>query len=63
LLVNDPNAPARSIAEHVAYAHTRADAPIADWQRLDEHLTNVATLAAEFADDFQSAPWGELAGR
>src|SRR5437879_5680873 len=46
------------------YAHTLEGAATTDeWQALEEHLRNVAELAAEHAEPFASAEWGELAGR
>jgi CRISPR-associated endonuclease/helicase Cas3 len=43
------------------YAHT-APIPGAPWQPLEEHLENVAELAAEFAAAFGSEEWGRIAG-
>ena len=44
------------------YAHSIADQPKEVWHPLDEHLGQVAELAARFADAFASAEWGRLAG-
>lgn len=45
----------------VPYAHSLPDHPAEDWQLLGEHLENVATLAASFAEPFASGEWGFLA--
>ena len=45
------------------YAHSLEDQPIEKWQKLDEHLENVAELAAEFASAFDAEDWAMLAGR
>jgi len=49
------------------YAHTKTNpdgtpAPQEDWQPLDEHLKNVAKLAAGFAESFVSSEWAHNAG-
>ena len=44
------------------YAHSKPDAPEADWQLLTDHLQNVAALAASFADGWKARPWAEAAG-
>ncbi len=49
------------------YAHTKANpdgtpAPQSEWQPLDEHLKNVAKLAAGFAGSFGLSATGELIG-
>lgn len=49
------------------YAHTKnypdgAPAPKSEWQSLNEHLSNVAALAADFARSFSSSEWGYFAG-
>lgn len=43
------------------YAHTN-DGPPEGWQPLDEHLHNVAEMAAEFARPFGGEEWARLAG-
>lgn len=53
--------------EQKYYAHTKKQpggtpAPQSQWQPLDEHLRNVAKLAASFADSFGSSAWGHNAG-
>ena len=44
------------------YAHSRPNAPVEEWQTLEEHLHGVADRAAEFADPFSSSKWGRLIG-
>lgn len=44
------------------YAHSKEGAPPSEWQPLDEHLHNVAELAAEFARPFGGEEWARLAG-
>ena len=44
------------------YAHSLPDKPQEDWQRLEEHLKNVAEMARGFAEDFGAGDWGYLAG-
>ena len=36
------------------YAHSLNGKPPSDWQPLEEHLKNVAKIAAEFADYFDA---------
>lgn len=53
--------------EQKYYAHTKKQpdgkpAPQSQWQPLDEHLKNVAKLAAGFADSFGSSAWAHNAG-
>lgn len=45
-----------------AYAHSREPHDPRPWEPLDEHLAQVAELAAQFAAAFGSAEWGRLAG-
>lgn len=45
------------------YAHTLLGEKKEKWQSLEEHLKNVASLAAGFAGVFYAAKWGEIAGR
>ncbi len=45
------------------YAHTLLGEEKDKWQTLEEHLNNVAALAADFAGAFHAAQWGEIAGR
>ena len=44
------------------YAHSLPGRPPEEWQRLDEHLKNVAEMARGFADAFGAGEWGYLAG-
>lgn len=44
------------------YAHSKKDRPPEEWQPLDEHLKNVAEIAADFAGAFKSEDWAWNAG-
>jgi CRISPR-associated endonuclease/helicase Cas3 len=44
------------------YAHSLEGRPPEEWQRLEEHLKNVAEMAEEFASAFQSSNWAWIAG-
>ncbi|MBT9165062.1 MAG: hypothetical protein DDT23_01073 [candidate division WS2 bacterium] len=44
------------------FAHSLDGRPAKEWQRIDEHLKNVAELAKQFADPFGGGDWAELAG-
>lgn len=44
------------------YAHSKPDEPPEKWQPLDEHLENVAQMAAEFAKPFGGEEWARVAG-
>lgn len=44
------------------YAHSLEGKPPAHWQPLEEHLKNVARLAADFARPFGGEEWAYLAG-
>lgn len=44
------------------YAHSLEGQPKEQWQPLDEHLRNVAELAAEFAKPFGGEDWAWIAG-
>jgi CRISPR-associated endonuclease/helicase Cas3 len=44
------------------YAHTKEGKGPEEWQPLEEHLTNVAKLAGQFAAEFGAEEWGRLAG-
>jgi CRISPR-associated endonuclease/helicase Cas3 len=44
------------------YAHSKENQPPEIWQPLEEHLENVAQLAAEFAAPFGGEQWARLAG-
>lgn len=39
---------------HEYYAHSIEEKPVEEWQRLEEHLLNVAELAKKFAEAFDS---------
>ncbi|MDD3847271.1 MAG: CRISPR-associated endonuclease Cas3'' [Syntrophorhabdaceae bacterium] len=44
------------------YAHSKKGEPPEKWQRLEEHLENVAEMARGFAQEFGAGEWGYLAG-
>ena len=44
------------------YAHSLEGRPTKEWQPLEEHLENVAKLAAEFAEPFGGEEWARIAG-
>ena len=44
------------------YAHSLPEKSKGDWQLLEDHLTDVAKLAADFADCFGAKDWGRCAG-
>jgi CRISPR-associated helicase Cas3/CRISPR-associated endonuclease Cas3-HD len=44
------------------FAHSLENRPPEEWQRLDEHLKNVAKLAKQFAESFGCGDWAYLAG-
>ncbi len=44
------------------YAHSLEGKPPSGWQPLEEHLQNVAKIAAEFADYFGASAWGSILG-
>ena len=43
------------------YAHSLEGKPPSEWQRLDEHLNNVAEMSRSFAETFGAGDWGYLA--
>lgn len=45
------------------YAHSLEGKPPSDWQPLEEHLQNVARIAAEFAGYFGAPVWGSIIRR
>ncbi len=45
-----------------SYAHSKEGCPISEWQPLEDHLRQVAEMAAGFAASFQSADWAWNAG-
>ncbi len=44
------------------FAHSVEGKLVSEWQRLEEHLLNVADLAKKFAGEFGSGEWAYLAG-
>ena len=60
--------PAREMAQREshglerAFAHSRPDRPLTEWEPLEKHLDEVAQLAEEFAAAFDSSEWGRLVG-
>ena len=42
------------------YAHSLEGRPQAEWQKLKDHLRNVAKLARQFAEPFGGDDWAEL---
>ena len=44
------------------YAHSLEGQPPEEWQPLEEHLKNVAEMAAEFAMSFGAEEWGRCSG-
>ncbi|MHB8277949.1 MAG: CRISPR-associated helicase Cas3' [Candidatus Humimicrobiaceae bacterium] len=44
------------------YAHSLEGRPQEEWQKLEEHLRNVAKLARKFAEPFGGGDWAELIG-
>lgn len=44
------------------YAHSLKEENKSKWQKLEEHLINVATLARKFADEFGAGDFGYIAG-
>ncbi|MHB8278306.1 MAG: CRISPR-associated helicase Cas3' [Candidatus Humimicrobiaceae bacterium] len=44
------------------YAHTLEDRPQNEWQKLEDHLKNVADLARHFAESFNAGDWAYIAG-
>ncbi len=44
------------------YSHTLLGRPQSEWERLEEHLVQVAEKASEFASVFGASEWGHLAG-
>ena len=50
------------MARTAYWAHSGEAPDKSDWQPLEEHLQNVADLAAEHAAKFGAAEWGRMAG-
>jgi HD superfamily phosphohydrolase YqeK len=48
--------------DKIFYAHSKEGEPPEKWQRLEEHLKNVAEIAREFAKEFGAGEWGYLVG-
>ncbi|MEN6472487.1 MAG: CRISPR-associated endonuclease Cas3'', partial [Syntrophaceae bacterium] len=46
----------------VFYAHSLEGKPPEEWQRLEDHLQQVAKMASGFASVFDSADWAEIMG-
>jgi len=44
------------------YAHSLEERPQKEWQKLNDHLKNVAMLARQFAEPFGGGDWAFLAG-
>ena len=44
------------------FAHSLENRPPEEWQKLDEHLKNVAKFAKQFAESFGCSDWAYLAG-
>ncbi len=44
------------------YAHSLPGRPKNEWQRLEEHLENVAKMSERFAEEFSAGEWAYLAG-
>lgn len=44
------------------FAHSKENEPVEKWQPLDEHLKNVAKMAAEFAKPFKGEEWAYVTG-
>jgi CRISPR-associated endonuclease/helicase Cas3 len=44
------------------YAHSLEGHPPEEWQRVEDHLKNVAEMAREFADAFGAGDWGYPGG-
>jgi CRISPR-associated endonuclease/helicase Cas3 len=51
-----------SLAQRQYYAHSLEGQPPEKWQKLKDHLRNVAKLAREFAEPFGGGDWGWNAG-
>jgi len=46
----------------VYYAHSLEGEPVEKWQQLEEHLNDVAELAAKFAKSFGGERWARISG-
>ena len=44
------------------YAHSKENAPISEWQTLEEHLVGTARRASQFASSFSSSFFGYILG-
>ena len=44
------------------FAHSLPGCPVEEWEPLEGHLQAVADLAGKFADKFDAADWGRVAG-
>jgi CRISPR-associated endonuclease/helicase Cas3 len=47
---------------NICYAHSKSNLDRSDWQKLEEHLQNVALLAQQFSSAFRAGQWGRMAG-
>jgi len=52
----------KTMKEKKYYAHSADGRPPEQWQRLEDHLREVAEVARGFANDFQAGDWGYLVG-
>jgi len=50
------------LKDQTFFAHSISGNPPDSWQRLEDHLINVAKLAEQFAKEFGAGEWGYLAG-
>ncbi len=50
------------MSKEVFYAHSSDNPDKSDWQLLVDHLTQVGSLAAQFATAFDCADYGQVAG-
>lgn len=44
------------------YAHSKENAPVSEWQSLNQHACAVAAIGAEFCKAFDASQWGFAAG-
>ncbi|HHN73165.1 MAG TPA: CRISPR-associated endonuclease Cas3'', partial [Thermopetrobacter sp.] len=58
----EPAGPDSPRPRQTFYAHTLPGRPPEEWQPLEEHLHNVAELAAQFAEPFGAREWARIAG-
>lgn len=48
--------------DRIFYAHSKEGEPPEKWQRLEDHLGNVAEMARGFAEEFGAGEWVYLPG-